>query len=121
MKQTDVLVIGGSATGLVAAMTAKSDNPDKSVTIIRKEEIVMIPCGIPYIYGTTKHSENNILPDGGLIKLGVDIIVDEVVEVDGKKKTCRTAKGETVSYDKLILGTGSEPVYPRLAEGHRTE
>jgi len=117
MKQTDVLVIGGSATGLVAAMTAKSDNPDKSVTIIRKEEIVMIPCGIPYIYGTTKHSENNILPDGGLIKLGVDIIVDEVVEVDGKKKTCRTAKGETVSYDKLILGTGSEPVIPGWLKG----
>ena len=47
MKQTDVLVIGGSATGLVAAMTAKSDNPDKSVTIIRKEEIVMIPLRNP--------------------------------------------------------------------------
>ncbi len=117
MKHTDVLVIGGSATGLVAAMTAKSDNPDKSVTVIRKEEIVMIPCGIPYIYGTTQSSDNNILPDAGLIKLGVDIMVDEVVSIDAEKKTCTTAKGESVVYDKLILGTGSEPVIPGWLKG----
>ena len=36
--KTDVLIIGGSATGLVAAMTAKSNYPDKTVTIIRKDE-----------------------------------------------------------------------------------
>jgi NADPH-dependent 2,4-dienoyl-CoA reductase/sulfur reductase-like enzyme len=35
----------------------------------------MIPCGIPYIYGTVGSSDNNILPDAGLIKLGVDIVV----------------------------------------------
>ncbi len=117
MKHTDVLVIGGSATGLVAAMTAKSDNPDKSVTVIRKEEIVMIPCGIPYIYGTTQSSDNNVLPDAGLIKLGVEIIVDEVTDIDGEKKSCTTAKGETVTFDKLILGTGSEPVIPGWLKG----
>ena len=28
MKNTDVLVIGGSAAGIVAAVTAKSHNPE---------------------------------------------------------------------------------------------
>ncbi len=46
---TDVLVIGGSAAGFVSAMTVKSNYPDKDVTMIRQEEKVMIPCGIPYI------------------------------------------------------------------------
>ena len=50
--KTDVLVIGGSAAGLVAAMTCKSNYPEKDVTVIRREDKVMIPCGIPYIYGT---------------------------------------------------------------------
>lgn len=117
MKQTDVLVIGGSATGLVAALTAKSDHPDKSVTVIRKEEKVMIPCGIPYIYGTTKTSDNNILPDAGLLGLGVEIIVDEVITVDAKAKSCKTQSGETISYDKLIMGTGSMPAVPQWLEG----
>lgn len=51
MKKTDIIVIGGSAAGIVAALTAKSTNPSKDVTLIRKEEIVMIPCGIPYVFG----------------------------------------------------------------------
>lgn len=117
MKKTDILVIGGSATGLVAAATAKSNNPDKKVTVIRKEEKVMIPCGIPYIYGTVKSSDNNILPDGGLIKLGVDIIVDEVISVDTKTKSCKTKSGETFEYDKLIMGTGSQPSMPKWLSG----
>lgn len=117
MKKTDVLVIGGSATGLVAAMTAKSNHPDKQVTMIRKEEKVMIPCGIPYIYGSLGSSDHNILPDAGLVKLGVDIIVDEVIKVDTEHKTCQTKLGETISYDKLILGTGSMPSIPGWLQG----
>jgi len=117
MKKTDVLVVGGSATGLVAAMTAKSCNPEKSVTVIRKEEKVMIPCGIPYIFGTVESSDNNILPDGGLLKMGVEIVVDEVLSVDTENKTCETKNGESYSYDKLIMGTGSMPAVPKWLKG----
>jgi len=113
MRKTDILVIGGSATGLVAAMTAKSCNPDKSVTVIRKEEKVMIPCGIPYIFGTVDSSDNNILPDGGLLKMGVEIVVDEVLSVNTESKTCKAKSGETFSYEKLIMGTGSMPAKPK--------
>ncbi|WP_432401502.1 FAD-dependent oxidoreductase [Wukongibacter sp. M2B1] len=113
MKKTDVLIIGGSAAGLVAASTAKSNYPDKDVTLIRKEEIVMIPCGIPYIYGTTGTSEKNILPDAGLLKLGVNIIIDEVLSIDKEAKMCRTKEGEEFEYDKLIISTGSIPSIPK--------
>jgi NADPH-dependent 2,4-dienoyl-CoA reductase/sulfur reductase-like enzyme len=117
MRKTDVLVIGGSATGLVAAMTAKSNYPDKDVTVVRKEEKVMIPCGIPYIFGTVGTSDNNILPDGGLVNLGVNIVVDEVLSVDPKQKVCVTRENGEISYEKLILGTGSLPVVPRWLKG----
>jgi len=117
MIKTDVLVIGGSATGLVAAMTAKSNFPDKDVTVIRKEEKVMIPCGIPYIYGSVGSSDNNILPDGGLVSLGVNIVVDEVTDVDVDKKVATTKNGKSFSYEKLIMGTGSLPVVPGWLKG----
>jgi len=117
MKKTDVLVIGGSATGLVAATTAKSNYPDKSVTVIRKEKKVLIPCGIPYIFGTVGTSDNNILSDEGLVKLGVEIIVDEVIDIDSKAKICKTQNGLEIRYDKLILGTGSMPLIPRWLKG----
>ena len=117
MKKTDVLVIGGSAAGLVAAMTAKSNHPDKTVTLIRKEETVMIPCGIPYIFGTVETSDKNVLPDAGLNKLGVDIVVDEVTSIDKDSKTCAAASGETYEYDKLIIATGSLPAQPGWLKG----
>lgn len=121
MQKTDVLVIGGSATGLVAAMTAKSNYPDKSVTVIRKDEKVMIPCGIPYIFNTVQNSDNNVLPDAGLINLGVQILVDEVTAVDPKGKICTTKQNGQLEYDKLILGTGSLPVVPGWLKGAELE
>jgi NADPH-dependent 2,4-dienoyl-CoA reductase/sulfur reductase-like enzyme len=117
MKKTDVLVIGGSAAGLVAAMTAKSNNADKTVTLIRKEDTVMIPCGIPYIFGTVESSDKNILPDGGLVNLGVEIVVDEVTSIDKDSKTCASSSGETYAYDKLIIATGSLPSQPGWLKG----
>ena len=117
MIKKDVLVIGGSATGLVATMTAKSNYPDKSVTLIRKEEKVMIPCGIPYIFSTVECSDNNVLPDGGLKNLGVKIILGVVTSVDVKAKVCTVKDGESIEYDKLILGTGSLPSVPAWLKG----
>ena len=117
MNKTDVLIIGGSATGLVAAITVKSNYPEKSVTLIRKEEKVMIPCGIPYIFSTVQNSENNILPDAGLINLGINIVLDEVSSIDPKTKTCSTKNNEQFEYEKLIFGTGSLPAVPAWLKG----
>lgn len=117
MLNTDVLVIGGSAAGLVAGSTVKSNYPDKDVTVIRKEEKVMIPCGIPYIFGTVGTSDKNVLPDAGLVKLGVNIKVDEVLSIDQEKKLCQTQSGETITYEKLIMATGSTPVMPKWLKG----
>jgi NADPH-dependent 2,4-dienoyl-CoA reductase/sulfur reductase-like enzyme len=115
--KTDVLVIGGSAAGLVAAMTAKSNFPEKDVTIIRMEEKVMIPCGIPYIYGTTGSTDKNILPDAGLEKLGVNIVVDKVLSINTDKKTLATESGTDYEYEKLIFATGSMPFVPSSIGG----
>jgi len=117
MMKTDVLVIGGSAAGLVSAITAKSNHPNKKVTVVRKEEKVMIHCGIPYIFGAVGTSDKNILPDGGLNNLGVDIVVDEIKSVDTDKKIATRAGGEEIEYDKLILCTGSLPSVPKWLKG----
>jgi len=121
MIKTDVLVIGGSAAGLVAATTAKSGNPDKNVTLVRKEQKVMIPCGIPYIFGTIGSSDNNIMPDTGLKNLDVNIVIDEVTSIKKQEKVCQTAKGEQISYDKLIITTGSTPQIPKWLKGKDLE
>jgi len=115
--KTDILVIGGSAAGFVAASTAKINNPEKKVLLIRKEDTVMIPCGIPYVFGTTGSTDKNVLPDGGLQKAGVIIKIGEIVKLDCKAKKCITASGENIDFEKLIIGTGSTPLIPSWLKG----
>ena len=121
MKYTDVFVIGGSAAGVVAAITAKNHTPKKKVILARLEEIVMVPCGIPYIFGSLDSSSKNVMPDDGLIKAGVDIIIDEVLTIDEKEKFCTMKSGETIFFDKLIIATGSRPTQPQWLEGRELE
>jgi NADH oxidase (H2O2-forming) len=114
MKQADIVVIGGSAAGIAAAITARRHYPEKSIILIRKEEQVLIPCGIPYIFGTLGKPENNLISDSVLQGNNIELVVDEAKELqakelDPKEKKVVLASGESVLYDKLILATGSSP------------
>ena len=110
MKQADVVVIGGSAAGPVAGISCRRRYGDKNVILIRKEEQVLVPCGIPYIFGTVGSPEKNLIPDALLQNNGVELVKGEAVEIDRKKKAVLLSNGDAVSYEKLILATGSSPV-----------
>jgi len=114
MKDADVVVIGGSAAGIPAAITARRHYPDKTVLLVRKEERVLIPCGIPYIFGTVGACDKNLIPDGVLEKNGIGFLVDEVIDIDREKRVVATAGGEEIGYDKLVLATGSLPIVPPI-------
>ena len=91
MKKTDVLVIGGSAAGLPAATTAKRHYPDKSVLVIRREQKVSIPCGIPYAFGIVGSPEKNLIPaDQALEKDGIESAIGDVISIDRTAKTVTT-------------------------------
>jgi len=114
MKKTDVLIIGGSAAGFVVAVTGKTAYPEKDFFLIRKEEKVMVPCGIPYIFGSLESSDQNIMPGDVMYdKLNIQHKVGEVIEIDKNQKICKTKDGEEIQYNKLVLATGSTPKSPK--------
>ncbi len=117
MEKTDVLVIGGSAAGVVAAATGKFFHPDKDVLMVRKEKTAMIPCGIPYIFSTVGSTDKNIFPPTMAENAGVRIKYDEVVSVNKEEKRALTADGTSIQYQKLIFATGSLPKKPRTLPG----
>ena len=114
MKQADIVVIGGSAAGITAAITARRHHPEKTILLIRKEKQVLIPCGIPYIFGTVGTPENNLIPDGVLQANKIELIVDEAKELNPAEKTLFLTSGESIIYDKLVLATGSYSLVPPI-------
>jgi len=121
MIETDILVIGGSAGGILTATTAKKIYPDKKVVTVRKNKTVMVPCGIPYIFGTLYDTAKNRIPDEMVKNAGVELIIDEVISVDKDKKIAVLKSGEEIKWDKLVLATGSIPVIPKWLPGHDLE
>jgi NADPH-dependent 2,4-dienoyl-CoA reductase/sulfur reductase-like enzyme len=118
MKSTDVLVIGGSAAGMVAALTGKAHWQKKEFILVKKQKEIMVPCGIPYIFGTLDCSDKNLMPvDASLEKNGITSIVDEALEINTEKKEVSFASGEKISYQKLVIATGSTPTKPKWLKG----
>ncbi|MDI3547389.1 MAG: hypothetical protein PWR10_1041 [Halanaerobiales bacterium] len=112
--RTDVLVIGGSAAGIMAAVTAKKHYPEKDITLVRKEEKVLIPCGIPYTMATVDGPDNNLIPDAAVTGKGIELLIDEVLEINRENKRVSLKTGEEIAYERLILATGSKPFVPPI-------
>ncbi len=118
MKYTDVLVIGSSAAGLVAATTGKRVYKDKSFTVVTKMPETLIPCGIPYVFGSVGSTEKDLLPAEKMFEASnIDVIYDEAVMVKRKEKIVELKNGDSIKYEKLVLGTGSVPNIPSWLEG----
>jgi len=121
MEKTDVLVIGGGPSGLIAAATGRSFYTDKDVLMVRREKQVLIPCAIPYIFSSLGSTDRNVIPDAMVTDVGVRLMIDEVLSLDRDNKTCRTADGSEIAFEKLVLATGSVPLVPGGLEGKGLE
>ena len=112
MEKHELVIVGGSAAGIQAAICAQKHHGLKDILVIRMEEKAMVPCGIPYIYGTLGAVEKNIMPDKLLGE--AQLKIGEVVSLDRSKKTVKLQGGEEIGYNKLVLATGSSPLKPPI-------
>jgi len=108
MTTADIVILGGSAAGITAAITARRHYPDKRVLLVRRERQVPIPCGIPYVFGTLGSPEKNLIPDSILETNRIDLLIAEATKIDRQQHRLLTNEGQ-VGYEQLILATGSLP------------
>ncbi|RUT79998.1 FAD-dependent oxidoreductase [Ancylomarina longa] len=116
----EIVIIGGNPAGGTAAIAAKKIHEDKSVLVIRKEAESLIPCGIPYTFGTLNNIEDNIKSIEPAKKMGVDFLIDEVISIKSDEKLLTLKNSEDITYEKLIIATGSQPFIPPI-EGNDLE
>lgn len=113
MKKFDVIVVGGGPAGITAAVSARRNYPEKSILLVRQESRTMIPCGIPYIFGTLADAGQNLIPDAVLTNNCVELRIAAVDSIDAASKVVRL-ENEELSFERLVIATGSVPFVPRI-------
>ena len=113
-ENTDILIIGASAAGIMTAISARRYCADAKIVVIRRDKQVLIPCGIPYIFGTVGSPDKNLIPDTVLTKNNVGLTIDEVISINKDTRIAETISGRTFRYEKMVLATGSLPLVPPI-------
>ena len=117
-----VVAIGGSDAGISAALRARELDPTVDVTVVVADAYPNFSiCGIPYyISGEVTHWRNLAhRTHADLEATGMRLRLDTLVtgiDVDAHQLRLRTADGteDTLSYDRLVVGTGAVPVRPPI-------
>jgi NADH oxidase (H2O2-forming) len=106
----DVIIVGGGPAGVITALTAKSVYPAKSVCLVKEIGDSVIPCAIPYMMQTMSSPDQNKMDNQPLENAGIQILVGKVVSTDTNAHTITLESGQTSTYERLVLATGTEAV-----------
>ena len=118
-----VVVVGGGYGGATAAKYIRLFDPSIEVVLVEPNE-AFISCPISnLVLGGFKTMNDITTPYTGLANNhGVRIVRDMATAIDADKKQVRLAKGETLSYDRVIVSPGIDfmaGAIPALAERRR--
>lgn len=108
------LIIGNSIACVGAIEGIRSVDKEGNITVVSDEKYFVY--GRPLIsyllQGKTSEEKLNYRPLDFYQKNNVELRLDErVISIDKDKKSVKTSKGE-ISYDKLLISTGSRPFVP---------
>jgi NADPH-dependent 2,4-dienoyl-CoA reductase/sulfur reductase-like enzyme len=114
-----VVVIGGDAAGMTVAAGLRRRLPkDHEVVVLERGTWTSYSaCGIPYWIAGEVGSPQELVartPEEHRAH-GIDLRLEtDAVAMDPAARTVTTSDGETLTYDRLVIATGAEPLRPDL-------
>lgn len=120
-----IVIVGGVAGGMSAATRLRRLDADAEIIVLEKSgHVSYANCGLPYyVGGIIKEEESLFLqtPESLHARFRLDVRVStEATAIDASSKTVEildhvSGKISQISFDKLILSPGANPVIPPIA------
>ncbi|OAS88380.1 MULTISPECIES: CoA-disulfide reductase [Metabacillus] len=117
-----IIIIGGDAAGMSAAMQIVRNSTGHEITVLEKGGVYSYgQCGLPYVISGKIDSTEKLIArtqETFRDKYGIDArIFHEVLQVDSENKTVSgidhsNEESFSLSYDRLLIATGVSPVVP---------
>jgi 3-phenylpropionate/trans-cinnamate dioxygenase ferredoxin reductase subunit len=113
MAPSSVLVVGAGLAGARCAETLRAEGYDGELVLVGDE--LLPPYERPalskeYLAGTRSEHELLLRPPSSWAERGIDLRLGQrVVHVDTRRRGARTAGGEELGWDVLVLATGARP------------
>ncbi len=112
-SKQDLVVVGGGAAGLNAAMACRSAWPDRTVAVVDPEPEIGYYRTVLPLFMVDRFAEDRLFfwrPDddpGIAARLGVS-----VASLDREARRLTLSDGDTLDYGRLILAFGGRPLVP---------
>ncbi len=111
------VIVGAGPSGVIAAETLRKVEPTSSIIMIGDEpEAPYSRMALPYlIIDRIDESGTYLRKDPShYSNKEIDVIRDGVSQIDSKAKTLQLQDHDPITYDKLLIATGSHPIRPPI-------
>jgi NAD(P)H-nitrite reductase large subunit len=111
------VIIGAGPAGVIAAENLRKHDPSSKIQLIGDEaEQPYSRMALPYYLNNKIKEEGTHLRKSGdhFSASGIEVVQDRVSAVDTKSLSLKMEKGGQLSFDKLLIATGSHPVRPPI-------
>jgi nitrite reductase (NADH) large subunit len=124
MERKLYVIVGGSAAGMAAAETIKGLDPIGSVRVLSDEaDAPYFRPMTPYLISRRKSAEDIFLQGRGPYQAKeIEVLLQtRAARIDTRAGHVATDHGELISYDRLLIATGSRPNIPTDIGGLRSK
>jgi NADPH-dependent 2,4-dienoyl-CoA reductase/sulfur reductase-like enzyme/nitrite reductase/ring-hydroxylating ferredoxin subunit len=108
------VIVGGGAAGFAAAEMLRRQEFRGSIVMLSNDTAPPVDrpnLSKDYLAGSAPEDWLPLRPDSFYVDAGIDLRLESnVASIDTKARNVIIAGGDTISYDRLLLATGAEPV-----------
>ena len=109
-----IVIVGGGAAGFAAAEMLRREGFSGSLTMVSSDDAAPYDrpnCSKDYLAGNAPEEWMPLRPDDWYKEHAIELMLrTEVAGIDAKARQVTLAGGKALSFDKLLLATGAEPI-----------